>query len=316
MKGYKHILVLIVFIGITISQNNNAQEKDSTRLPALGDHVFTTITNVQDPFIKTKFVLNVGIANLFNTEIPVTLTEINKTISFKPKIFFVVGGLEYQQAINNWSALYLTTFGAARVGINLLSIATQGISAASIFKIGMLFNIVENENLSFSASMGLTNSSLTFISLQNQFDGIETDSSQYQIINSFQVLTGNLQLSFAYKFSSILGLIVSGTGGYGEIYELNSDSEFNWLFGTALSVDLNNWIHIPFGVGFGGTVGTENWSFLGTNDPVYTVNLNLSFINQNDLSISWENYIQILKQYTYNKTFYFHYSRIYLNYYF
>ena len=181
----------------------------------------------------------------------------------------------------------------------------------------MIFKLSENNDLSFSGGFDLNNSSFTYISLAGKFEDIISDSSSNQeVFNKYQILTGSMQFRFAYKFSKTLGLMASASGGYGEIYAADSDNEFNWAFGTLLSLDLKNWIHIPFGVGFGGTVVSNDWQFSETNDPVYTINLNISFINQADLSIALENYVEMFKQDQFNLTYNFHYSRIYLSYYF
>jgi hypothetical protein len=313
----KIFLIVLLFFGLVNHQFVKAQSSDSTRLPSLGDHVFTSITGVDDPFIKTKFILNVGIANLFNTDISLNIPQTDKTITFQPQLFYAVGGLEFQQAINDWSAIHLRTIGTARVGDNAVSIATQGISAATFFGLGMIFKLTESKNLMLSGAIDLNNTSFTYISLQGKFEDIISDSSSnQQVFNKYQILTGDIQFKFAYRFTKTLGLMANASGSYGEIYAINSDNEFNWSFGTLLSVDLKNWIHIPFGIGFGGTIVSNDWQFSETNNPVYTTNLNISFINQNDLSIAWENYIQIFEQDQFKQTYKFHYSRIYLSYYF
>lgn len=318
MKQLKNTLfVTILFIGLTNHQFIKAQNPDSTLLPSIGNHIFTSITGVDDPFIKTKFILNVGIANLFNTDISLNITQTDKTITFQPQLFYAVGGLEFQQAINDWSAIHLRTIGTARIGDNAVSIATQGISAATFFGIGMMFKLTESKDLFLSGAIDLNNTSFTYISLQGKFEDIISDSSSNQeVFNKFQILTGNMQFRFAYKFSNTLGLMANASGSYGEIYAIDSDNEFNWSFGTLLSVDLKNWIHIPFGFGFGGTIVSNDWQFSQTNDPVYTANLNIAFINQDDLSIAWENYIQMFNQDQFDQTYKFHYSRLYLSYYF
>ncbi len=319
MNYVRNIFIITLFlIGLNNHQFTKAQSSDSTRLPSLGNHIFTSITGVEEPFINTKFILNVGIANLFNTEIPINISrENNKSLTFQPQLFYAVGGLEYQQAINDWAGIYLRSIGTARIGGNVASIATQGISAATFFGMGMIFKLTENNDLSLSGGFDLNNTSLTYISLAGKFEEVISDSSSNQeVFNKYQILTGGMQFRFAYKFSKTLGLMAKASGSYGEIYAAYSDNEFNWAFGTLLSVDLKNWIHIPFGVGFGGTVVSNEWQFSETNDPVYTVNLNISFINQDDLSIAWENYIQMFKQDQFDITYNFHYSRIYLSYYF
>ncbi len=315
-KCLRNIIILVVVVTTNITLIK-AQSSDTTLLPSLGKHVFTSITGVEDPFIKTKFILNIGLANLFDTEIPVTIAAINKTIVFQPQLFYAVGGIQYQHAVNDWAAIHIRAGATARIGDNFISIATQGISAASLFGIGMMFKLSENNDLSLAGSIDLNRTSLTYISLQGKLEEIISDSSSNQkVFNQYQILSGNLQLRFAYNFSRVVGLMANASGGYGEIYAIGSDNEFNWSFGTLLSVDLKNWIHIPFGVGFGGTILSNDWQFSETNDPVYTVNLNLSFINQDDLSIAWENYIQMFKQDQFDKTYNFHYSRLYLSYYF
>jgi hypothetical protein len=310
-------LIVILLFGLANNQLIKAQNSDSTLLPSIGNHIFTSITGVDDPFIKTKFILNVGIANLFNTDILLNIPQTNKTITFQPQLFYAVGGLEFQQVINDWSAIHLRTIGTARIGDNLVSIATQGISAATFFGIGMMFKLTESKDLMLSGTIDLNNTSFTYISLQGKFEDIISDSSSnQQVFNQYQILTGNMQLKFAYRFTKTLGLMANASGSYGEIYGYDSNNEINWSFGTLLSVDLKNWIHIPFGIGFGGTVVSNDWQFSTTNDPVYTVNLNISFINQDDLSIAWENYIQMFNQDQFNQTYKFHYSRLYLSYYF
>jgi len=318
MNYLKNIFIIaLILFGLTNNPFIKAQNSDSTHLPSLGNHIFTSITGVEDPFIKTKFVLNVGIANLFNTEIPVTFPIENKTVNFQPQLFYAVGGVQYQQAINDWSAIHLKAGGTARIGDNLVSIVTQGISAANLFGIGLMFRLSESKDLFLSGSIDLNRSSLSYISLQGKFEDIVSDSSSNQeVFNQYQILTGELQLRFAYDFTRVVGMMANGSGSFGESYALNSQNEVNWSFGTLLSVDLNNWIHIPFGIGFGGTILSNNWEFSDTKNPIYTVNLNISFINQNDLSIAWENYVQMFEQDQFGQIYYFHYSRLYLSYYF
>jgi len=317
MKNHFRNIILILFIvviaNITLIK---AQSSDTTLLPSLDKHIFTSITGVDDPFIKTKFSLNIGYAYLFNTDITINLPEVAETVSFQPDLFYFVGGMKYQHAVKDWVAISLQVEGAARVGDNVVSIATQGISAVTLFGIGMMFKFAENNDLSFSGAIDLNTSAFTYISLEGKFEDIISGESGEQIFQKYQMLTGSTELRFAYRFSSVLGLMANGSGSIGEIYAEDSEREFNWSFGTLLSLDLQNWIHIPFGIGFGGTILSNNWQFSETDKPVYSINLNISFINQDDLTIGLENYIQMFEQDRFNETYYFHYTKIALNYYF
>ncbi len=58
MKYLRNIIFIAVFIfGFVNLPNILAQDSDSLHLPSLGNHVFTSITGVEDPFIRTKFIL-------------------------------------------------------------------------------------------------------------------------------------------------------------------------------------------------------------------------------------------------------------------
>jgi len=318
MNNFRTIIaVTLILFGLSSSTIVFAQSSDTTLLPSRGEHIFTSITDVEDPFISTKFNLNLGIANLFNTEIPVTIPVENKTVNFQPQLFYVVGGIEFQKSINDWAAIHLNAGATARIGNDVVSIATQGISAANFFGIGLMFCLAENKNLFLSGSIDLNKSSLTYISLQGKFEDFVSDTSLNQkVFNQYQILTGQLQLRFAYNFSSVIGIMANGSGSFGEAYAYNSNNELNWSFGALLSVDLRNWINIPFGIGLGGTILSNDWEFSETKNPIYSANLNISFINQRDLSISWENYVQMFEQDQFDQIYYFHHSRLYLRYYF
>ena len=64
------------------------QRSDTTYLPSRGNHVFTSITTVDDPFVSTKFYLGFGIAEIVETEIPISIGDYGKTIIFEPDIFY------------------------------------------------------------------------------------------------------------------------------------------------------------------------------------------------------------------------------------
>jgi len=235
MNNFRTIIaVTLILFGLSSSTIVFAQSSDTTLLPSRGEHIFTSITDVEDPFISTKFNLNLGIANLFNTEIPVTIPVENKTVNFQPQLFYVVGGIEFQKSINDWATIHLNAGATARIGNDVVSIATQGISAANFFGIGLMFCLAENKNLFLSGSIDLNKSSLTYISLQGKFEDFVSDTSLNQkVFNQYQILTGQLQLRFAYNFSSVIGIMANGNL---ESIEINRSSGKKILDEAAIKI--------------------------------------------------------------------------------
>jgi hypothetical protein len=330
MKSLKKILLILLLLnGVLFTSFSIAQGSDSTRilipdsdttyLPSRGDHIFTSISSVDDPFVSTKFFLGFGIAEILETQIPITIGEYSKTITFEPDIFYSTGGVEFQYAIRNWAAINITAYGLARLGNNFLSFASEGVSAASSFSIGWLFRIAENEDLMFSGSIALQTTDMTFIDLFADSDTTITPIDTLitrQVITDYQSLTTQADLRFAYKFSNVFGVVTKLSGGFGEAYAAESRSEFQYNFGLALSIDLRNWFSIPFGIGLGGSIISNEWRFNDAKPPVYSANINIAFYNRNDFTLGIENFIQIIEPQQYDQTLNFLYSKIYISYYF
>ena len=328
-KTYTIFLALFIINGIIpapfiVAQNPDStivltQSTDTTYLPSRGRHIFTSISSVDDPFVSTKFALEVGIAEILDTEIPITIGDFNKTIKFEPDIFYSTLGIEFQYAIRNWAAVNIKAFGFARLGNNFLSLASEGVSAASVLNIGWLFRIVEGKNTMFSGTIGLQTTDLTFIDILSRTDTTITPIDtliQRQVITEYQSLTTQADLRFAWKFSDVFGLVTKLSGALGEIYAGANRSQFQYTFGVALSVDLRNWINIPFGIGLGGTIISNEWRFREAKPPIYSGNITIAFYNRNDFTLGLENYLQVIEPQQYNQALSVLYSRIYIRYYF
>lgn len=330
MKKILLILFSLVIIyslipnNLVLAQNDDTtvvktQYPDTTFLPSRGNHIFTSISAIDDPFVSTKFILGFGIAEMIETEIPITIGEFNETIEFEPDIFYSTGGAEFQYAIRNWAAVNIRVTGLARLGNNFLSLASEGVSAATSFNIGWLFRIAENEDLMFSTYISLNTTDLTFIDILGSNDTVITPIDTIinkQIVTDYQSLTTQADLRFAVRFNSVFGLVTKLSGGFGEFYATESGSKFQYQFGLALSIDLRNWIHIPFGIGLGGTIISNDWRFNEAKPPVYSGNINIAFYNRNDFMLGLENFIQFIEPEKYKQTFKFIYTKIYMSYYF
>jgi hypothetical protein len=293
---------------------------DTIFLPSRKNHIFTSISSVYDPFISTKFLLGFGVAELIETEIPVSIPGYKDTvIKFQPDIFYATGGAEFQFAVRNWAAVNIKVMGLARMGNNFLSLASEGVSAASLFSIGWLFRIVESQDVMFSGSIALSTADIAIINVLSREDTtitpIDTLVSR-EVISNHQSLTTQADLRFAARLSDVVGILTRLSGGIGEGYSAGSEGRINYNFGLALSFDLRNWFNIPFGVGLGGSLVSNDWQFKETNPPGYSCNLNISFYNRNDFTIGVENYLSFIQPELLDRTFNYLYTKIYMSYYF
>ena len=178
--------------------------------------------------------------------------------------------------------------------------------------------LVENDNLLLSAAIDLNSSALTFVDLNSRLDSASSSDTlaNEQLINNYQSLTSNIEFRFAYRISRVFGLIAKAAVGLGEVYAKNSESKFKWNTGLLFSIDLRNWINIPFGVAIGATAVSNEWRYKEAKPPIYSVNLNIAFINRNDFTLGVENYVQPVLVESTDKTLNFLNTKIYMSYYF
>jgi hypothetical protein len=320
MKNLKiFVIALIVLSSLTSSKLVLAQSSDTTYLPSRGKHIFTSVQYVDDPFVSTKFLLGFGNAEIIETEIPITIGDSSGTVKFEPDISYVTGGAEFQYAIRDWAAVRVKYFALAKLGNNFLSLASEGVSAASTFNIGWLFRIAENENIMFSGAIDLNTADLTYVNILGPKDTTITPVDTLinrQLITNYQSLTTQADLRLAVRFSDVFGLVTKLSGGYGDAYAGERESKFQYNFGIAFSIDLRNWIRIPFGIGLGGSLISNDWRTQEAKPPVYSANLNIAFYNRNDFTLGVENYIKIVESQKYNQSFNYLNTRIYMSYYF
>ena len=330
MKNFIKIsLILFFLIGIKPSSTVLAQTTDTTiistrgtdttYLPSRGNHIFTSVSGVDDPFVSTKFLLNLGVAEILETEIPITIGELDTTIKFEPDIFYATAGADFQFQIRDWAAVYLKYYALARMGNNFLSLASEGVSAASTFNIGWLFRIAENDNLMFSGTVSLNTADLTFINILAEEDTIITSIDTLvnrEVFTNYQSLTTKSDLRFAMKFSDVIGFLAKLEGAFGEVYAGESKSSFQYKLGLAFSIDLRNWPGIPFGIGLGGSMLSNEWRFDDAKPPLYSANLNIAFYNRNDFTFGLESYLQFIEPQQYDQSLSFLYTRFYMSYYF
>jgi len=297
----------------------NVQSNDTTYLPSRGKHIFTSIQSVDDPFVSTKFLLGFGNAEIIASEIPITIGDSNKTVKFDPDISYVTGGAEFQYAVRDWAAVHVKYIALAKLGNNFLSLASGGVSAASYFSIGWLFRLAENEDIMFSGAIDLNTADMTYVNILSPTDTTITPVDTLinrQLFTNYQSLTTQADLRLAVRFSDVFGLVTKLSAGYGDAYAGVSESKFQYNFGIAFSIDLRNWISVPFGIGLGGSLVSNDWRTQEAKPPVYSANLNIAFYNRNDFTLGVENFLQIIEPQQYDQTLKYLNTRIYMSYYF
>lgn len=117
---------------------------------SLGGYRFIPSNLVADPFITTHFRNATGFGVALDVELPILVIEQDTLLALKGNVLFVDLEFEYQHAANDRVAFRFTGSGASRVGTDIESILSQGVSAVTGFKAGATVRAWNNENVLIS----------------------------------------------------------------------------------------------------------------------------------------------------------------------
>jgi hypothetical protein len=239
------ILLAIIFITL-FPAHTKAQEQTANNLPQLDGHYFIPVSCIANPYIKSHFVTNLGIAQ--SSEFQNFILEIDgeEIIGLKGSLLFAYLDFEYQQKIKDWIALYINYSLTARLGTELQSILTQGVNTVGSSRIGWLIKIVENEKFMLSGDIQVNNHSATFISISEFVKDLVRDSVVTSISRQVPILNGNAGLRAAYAINKTFGLQGFGDIGYGDSYK-RGVSDYIYRIGVAFDANLAFTTKVPLG---------------------------------------------------------------------
>ncbi|MDQ3021200.1 MAG: hypothetical protein M3R36_11620 [Bacteroidota bacterium] len=261
MKNFFN-LILISFAAVVINSSHLTAQilddvfSDKTRFgtgPQLDGHDFIVNSFIKNPFINTNIRTSLGYATSIETDIP-RLKVDSDTISKKLKgnISYISGLFEFQYAVKDWAAIWLSGSAIARLGTNVPSLFVSGITANTSFETGLMFKVLSYKKMLLSSSFSINNSGSSVISIFPYIVSQLDSTYDNKLLESYNPLSGSVDVRLAYtpgKRWSILGYVESG---YGEIIGKDIDDRFFTSFGATANFNLsiNSKTPLSFGTGF------------------------------------------------------------------
>jgi hypothetical protein len=283
-------LMIISILGIA-TRSVFAQESEN-RIPELNGHVFVYMSNIKYPFTNTSFTTNLGIGSADNLSYEIGDINGQPITGIKGNLTFAHLSFDYQQRIRNWIAMYLHGGLTARLGTNVFSLLSQGVNTVTSFRIGWLIRIVEGEKYVLSVTLGLNNSSGTFINIRRFVEDIINNVPNPSITTDAPVLLGDFGLHFAYGLNEVIGLGFNGNFAFGESFD-RQDSDLRYALKGAIDFNFKGRYNVPLGIALGyslvsqpelvytdeGTaqIGTIKLTYTGTSD--FLIGLESSMLN-------------------------------------
>ncbi len=237
-------LLTLVFCFLLLPQLK--AQPESNKSPKIGNHIFTPITHSSLPFTNSYFSTVTGLGG---TSGLVSIPENLPIRGLAGEVTFIEMGFTYQQRVRDWLAAYIDLTISARVGTELQSILTQGVSTITSFDIGWHIKLLEGDKSRLSMIVELQNHKGSFVNVLGFVKDIINDHPNPTINETIPLLAGATGFRYAYALSETIGFKASSKLGYGETY---TRGIYGFVFDAGAGIDINFYprFSVPVGLVF------------------------------------------------------------------
>jgi len=269
MKRSLLMITLCVVIVMSAFPRTAMAEKGRT----LGGYRFVPVSNINDPFIVTRFDSYTGIATASDVDFPVIVipTEPPDTLlSLNGNFLFVVAHFDFSYAVHPRVMLSLDAGGASRVGTSGQALISQGVTALKIVGVGATVELWRNDRflvsgmLDFGFADGIVIDFVKFV--EEIIEGNVENPSIIRVVDGGTVDGG---FSAALALNEWAGITGAGQIGAADVEGISD--ELRWRVIVAGSVDFGQRGNAPVGLALEfdadrlkpGTMGTDTSLGLG-----------------------------------------------------
>lgn len=245
LKGLLFFFYTIPLISLGIEAY--AQEKFDNTVPKLNGHYFTPFDGVPGPFINSNFGSSIGVA--FSNKFENVIIEIDgePLLGLEGSLLFADLNFEYQQKIKDWIAIFIKVGVTARIGTELQSMLTQGVSSVTSVRLGWLFELAKGKKYMLSGTAQVNNHNGIFINVGDFISDIISDSVVTSISKNVPSLNGTIGLRYAYGFNDMFGFQLDFETGFGESFERGSTTSLTKI-GGMVDMNLASRTKVPIGI--------------------------------------------------------------------
>ncbi len=272
---------------------------------SLKGHKFIINSNISSPFIQTYIENRIGAGQTIDLDIPTIRLSGGEVVQLKGELVFTALNFEYQQKIRDWMAFNASMVVSGRLGNKAGSLISEGVNFLAGYQFGWLFKVYQNKDMMLSASLDVTNNSVTLIDLERFVQGI-IDSGKItrdnQLVREIPALRAGGGLRGSYAFNSTFGFTGFLNLRNGESEDRNNSNQWFFNFGLAFDADLMPKQKVPIGF----LLGFYSLDFAGAadaleNDPKNFI-FQINYTGKDDLNLGLELNYQTYKPVNYDRS--------------
>ena len=220
---------------------------DRSGVPILFGHAFVLPALIRTPFVRTNVSNTVAIGQALDVEFgEVVLPSGDTLAALNGDLTFARLAFAYEHALRDWLSVWGRLEVNARLGTDVGSLLSAGVTLATGFELGWLAQMRETERSLLSASVFVRNSSHTLVDLGRWADQLVNGNTANLVVTS-PTLRAGAGLSYAWVLNDLIGFIFEGDATYGE--ELRREENQFFFSGTAaMSLNLDTRTSVPLGM--------------------------------------------------------------------
>ncbi len=262
MSNRRPRAVLAILIAVCLvpsaarAQGTPVGDPDDFKGPLLGGHVFSPVTVIPDPFIRTHLRLGLGMGTALGFEFPIGVIDGDTLTSARGDLLFALLDIEYQQEIKDWLAVRGRFRVLGRLGDGTQALLVTGITAATAFELGWLFKLKETRNTLLSLDAGVSNNNFTSVNVLKFVEDVIAGDPNASLVRKSPSVRGFGGLRLAWALSDIFGFTGYGRAGYGESVSDISKNEWFFSFGGMIDANLGARTAVPISFALGYSLDT------------------------------------------------------------
>ena len=233
-----------------------AQERsESLQRQVRGGHRFVHNSIIPSPVVATFVRSSISIGG--SEELDSAIFDIGgePLVVLTGDLLFAGMDFEYQHAVKSWIAVRARLRMVARLGDEVGSLLSSGVTASTGFELGWLVKLVRTERGMLSATLDVSNNTTTIVDILGFVQDV-VDTVPAELVRKTPSVRGGGGLRFAYGVSPLFGITAFASGGYGESIDRRADNEFFWRVGVSVDFDLRSGTGVPIGFMLGGLFDT------------------------------------------------------------
>ena len=276
------LAVALLLPAATVAQEPTSEDP---AVPSLFGHTFVIPVLMRTPFVRTSVSNKVGIGKAVDLEFgPVVLPSGDTVAVLNGSLTFAQLGFEYEHALRDWLSVWGRLEVDARLGTDVGSLLSAGVTLATGFELGWLAQIRETERSLLSASVFVRNSSFTLVDLPRWVDEL-VNGNTADLVLTAPTLRAGAGLSYAWVLNDLIGFIFGGNATYGEDLRRQGDQFF--FSGTAaMSLNMAARTNVPLGVAVTFRVDSHPSVHGEQSEGWEAVGLRFSYTGRDDLRLS------------------------------